>query len=540
MKVAIAQINAHLGNFSENSSKIKKFITAALDRNCELVVFPECALMGYHPVDLLERPSVVDEQLKALKSIEKFMPQGITAIIGAITESPYQNGKPYQNSAVVLAKGEELQIFAKQLLPTYDVFDESRHIEPGEMHKNIFRYKDLNIFICICEDIWAWPNPHHGKRSPYKENPIEKISSHSVDLVINLSASPFTPDKVEGRLAVCQQTSAHFSAPMIYANLVGAQDEVIYDGGSFAIDQNQNIFARCLSFEEDINVIDLEQKKGWIKETVDPLPEKLRRAIVLGIRDFVSKTGFKSVHLGLSGGIDSALVACLAVDALGSQSVSAIAMPGPYNRKESLVLARNLAKNLGIKLYEVPIKDLYRDAKKQVDLLGKTPFGLVHENLQARLRGLLLMAYSNKNSSLLMNTSNKSELATGYSTLYGDMAGGLCPIGDLLKTDVFALSKYYNREQEIIPQRIIDRAPSAELRPNQSDQDSLPDYKVLDKEIQKMVEQFKPARSPLSRKVLNMMMSSEFKRWQSPPILKVSNHAFGLGRRLPIAHKAYF
>ncbi|MCB0356947.1 MAG: NAD+ synthase [Bdellovibrionales bacterium] len=541
MKIALAQINPTLGDFENNKNKIIEYIHKAIERTCEIIVFPEAAIMGYHPVDLLERPSIVKQQMAAINAIEKVLPGNIVVVFGGISLSPHKNGKPFCNSAFVLQKGKKRKIFAKQLLPTYDVFDEGRHIEPGKVKDNVFKFKNRKILITICEDIWAWPNSHHGKRSPYRENPIKELKSKEIDLVLNLSASPFTTNKLKSRIAVCKSTALHLKAPVVYVNMVGAQDEVIYDGGSFVTSATGKVVAKAHHFTEDVLVYDTQLGRGFIQLQEKNKYENYRQALVLGIRDFLYKTGFKKAHLGLSGGVDSALVSCLLVDAIGPQNVTCIMLPGPYTSPLSLRLSAQLVKNLGVNDFNFSISEIYNQMNKEFseefDVKG---FSIVQENLQARLRGISLMAFSNLNNSLLFNTSNKSEFAVGYTTLYGDMVGALCPIGDLTKTDVFGLANWYNHQHELIPKEIISRPPSAELRTQQKDTDTLPSYDLLDPAVKKIVEKFLPPSSVLEKKVLKSMMLSEFKRWQAPPILKVTNHAFGRGRRLPIAHKAIF
>lgn len=539
MRVAVAQINPILGNFLANQDKILKFITKAKDHKCDLIVFPEAALFGYHPFDLLERKNIVKEQLKFLNQIEKKMPKGIYAVVGAITLNLAKLGKPYFNSAVVLEKGKKQKIFHKQLLPTGDVFDEARFIENGDISKNKFTIKNKNILITICEDIWAWPDKKGN--SFYKENPLNKIKS-KFDLVINISASPFYPGKINRRKELATLTAKKFSADVLYVNMVGAQDEIIFDGSSFAVDKKGKIIFECLKFEEDFTFFDQELKSSnSTRKTIPKIStiEELRQAIVLGIRDFCNKAGFEKIHIGLSGGIDSAVVACLAADALGPQQIMGLALPGPFSEEKSLNLAQKLAKNLKIQFTDLSIVEGYSILKSEIDSkFNLTEFSVTHENLQARLRGTLLMAFANAKNSLLLSTSNKSEFATGYSTLYGDMCGGLVPIGDLTKAQVYDLAKLYNSQYELIPQEIIDRAPSAELRPNQKDQDSLPPYDKLDKSVVNLVENCKEAISETDRWLLPVLLKTEFKRWQAAPILKVSKHSFGRGRRLPIAHQA--
>lgn len=536
MKVALAQVNSWLGDFSGNAEKILSCCRQAAREGAELVVFPEAALFGYHPCDLLEREQIVLNQVKQVQSLSRKIPKGIGVFVGAIGLNPGE-GKPYQNCAVFLEKGQKPKWFAKELLPTYDVFDEARHIQPGRIEKNILNWKRKRILVTICEDIWGWPMAGKPRFAKYPSNPLKNVKG-KIDLVINLSASPFTHTKMSQRQKVTSSTAKYFKAPMVYVNMVGAQDELIFDGASLALNSKGKEIARCNRFAEDLRVIDFKGKNTNYK--VDEVEiEVLRRALVLGLRDFVRKNGFSRVHLGLSGGIDSALVACLAADAVGAENVLAVGMPGPYSDPKSLEVAREMAKNLGLSWKEIPIAQQYETFKGELEkATGSFAFSVAHENLQARLRALVLMWVANQEKSLLLATSNKSELATGYSTLYGDMCGAVMPIGDLLKGEVYELARHYNRQREHIPKFVLERPPSAELRPNQRDQDSLPPYDELDRVVVNLVESFAPAKSGLNQRVLNMMMGSEFKRWQAPPILKVSNHAFGRGRRLPLAHLA--
>ncbi len=537
MRIAIAQINPTLGDFEYNSKKILEFIKRAQEKECELVVFPESALFGYHPYDLLERTKLVLNQEKFLLKIHKQIPQGMGVLIGAFTQNKALKGRPYFNSAVFMVKGQKTKVFNKQLLPTGDVFDEARFIQPGSMKNNYLSFKGKRFFVTICEDIWAWPDVKG--RSPYAKNPITDVVRKKVDLVINLSASPFFPGKLKQREYMTLKTARYFKAPILYANQVGAQDEVIYDGASFIIDPKGKVLLRCHQFEEDLNVLNLKTLKAWSPAIIVEGPEAIRKALVLGIRDFCRKTGLTKLHLGLSGGIDSALTACLTVEALGAGNVTGVALPGPFSADKSLKLAEALAANLQIKLSCVSISESYelilKTLEKHWDLKD---FSVTQENIQARLRGMILMAYSNKENSLLVSTSNKSEFASGYSTMYGDMCGGLAPLGDLTKKQVYELAKIYNTQGEIIPQEIINRAPSAELRPNQKDQDTLPPYDMLDAAVVNLVEHSGSVKSATDRWLLPVIMRTEFKRWQAPPVLKVSEHSFGRGRRWPLAHKA--
>lgn len=537
MRIALAQINPTVGDFEKNAQKIIEFSQRAKERRCDLVVFPECALFGYWAGDLLERPSVVEQQLKALKTIQNKIPNDIGILFGFVSKNESTQGRLFKNSAIFITKKGKPRLFSKELLPTYDIFDEYRHFEFGDLSKNILKFKGKTLLITICEDIWGWSGAWTGVR--YPKNPLLKVKGKKFDCIINISASPFSQTKLKRRRMVVKKAVDLLKAPMVYVNLVGAEDEVIFDGGSFAMDKKGKILSQSIFFEEDLNVVDLKEGTGGHREVAKKDLDVLRQAVVFGLREFVTKNGFQRVHLGLSGGIDSALVACLAVDALGPGRVSGYALPSEFNAPESLALAKQLAKNLGIEIKTIPLEECYDKVIETFSsVFGPFEFGVVNENFQARLRGLLLMGVSNLKNSLLLTTGNKSEYATGYCTLYGDMCGGLAPIADLLKEQVYALSRAYNSETELIPKEIIERAPSAELRPNQKDQDTLPPYDVLDPIVKKLVEDKKPAATEIEKWVLQRMYTSEFKRWQAPPILRVSDHAFGRGRRLPITNKS--
>ncbi len=570
MKIALAQINSVLGDFSANRLKILSFVQDAQARGCDLVVFPEHALFGYLPNDLLERHSIVDEQLSELARLEKEMPKGIAALVGCVTyalskaertgnrSENAMSEKILYNSAALIKNGSKSRFFHKERLPTYDVFDEARHLAPGSLSKGRVKLRvksgTYSVQISICEDIWGWGDP---------ANPMKKLPRTCNDLVINMSASPFTKSKRKNRLAVVKKTAEHFKAPVVYVNMVGGQDEIIFDGRSLVVDKKGRTVADLAAFREDLQILDLDEMKMMkapsekvidaisgsragirnnlksLKKTLSSETEIVRQALVLGIRDFASKTGLKRGHFGLSGGIDSAVVACIAVEALGSDKVTAVTMPGLYNDPKSREWAEKLAKNLSIRCLNMSIEDPYKALLESYETaIGKSDFSVVNENLQARVRGVLLMALANKESSLLISTGNKSEYACGYTTLYGDQCGGIAPLGDLLKREVYALAKLYNAEAEVIPRDIIERAPSAELRPNQTDQDTLPPYDELDDAVVRIIEQRLPARTKTELFVLEASLRSEFKRWQAPPILKISDHAFGRGRRFPIAHKA--
>jgi NAD+ synthase (glutamine-hydrolysing) len=543
MRVGMAQINSTLGDFAGNRQKIVDFCRRAADRRCDLVIFPELSLMGYMPNDLLERESIVDAQLREFAKLQKQLrneiPASVGVLVGLITKSDRKKGKPYRNSAALIHGDKKPRFFHKELLPTYDVFDEARHIEKGKIAQGFFKFKGHRFLLTICEDIWGWELPDHPTN--YLENPLTALKKEKVDLVLNMSASPFTTAKLTNRMAVITKTAKNFRSPMIYVNMVGGQDEIIFDGGSVAVNSRGKVLAQSAFFEEDLNIFDLQAAEGEKRVATNLAVERMRQALVLGIRDYARKTGFSRLHLGLSGGIDSAVVACLAVDALGPNRVSGLIMPGPYSEEKSARLAHELAKNLDLQTHEISVNEGYATLLKSLtDAFGEINFGVVQENLQSRLRGLFLMAFANKENSLLLTTGNKSEYATGYATLYGDMNGGLAPIADLVKGEVYALAEHYNSERVLIPTEIIERAPSAELRPNQKDQDSLPPYPDLDASVRQLVEKQKPAKSKTDHWLLSILMKTEFKRWQAPPILKVSAHGFGRGRRMPIAHRSLF
>ena len=533
MRVALAQINSVLADFDFNAQLITQKIAELNAKKAQLIVFPEAALFGYHPFDLLERKKLILEQNKYLLKILNTIHKDCYALIGGF-EINKGIGRPFYNSAFLCTKNKIVKTFRKELLPTGDVFDEARFVEKGQLKSNFFKIGKHKFFLTICEDIWAWGN------KDYKINPLKNVPRKKVDLVINMSASPFFLSKMDQRKFVTTKTAHHFNAPVLYVNLVGAQDEMIFDGRSFLIDPKGKMLFQQLAFEEDTNVFDLTNMESWSKRNYTERPvDLLRKSIVLGIKDYVAKTGFKQLHLGLSGGIDSAVVAALAVDAVGPQNVSLFALPTQFNQPESYTAAKELAKNLNCKLEVFSIQKIFDNIKSEFDqFFDIKEFSLVHENLQSRIRGLFLMAYSNLKHSLLLTTGNKSEYATGYATMYGDMCGGLAPIGDLTKRQVYDIANSYNDEGIVIPEFIINRPPSAELRPNQKDQDSLPEYDLLDTAVTQIVEHKKDANSPTEKWLLQKLMVTEFKRWQAPPILKVTEHSFGRGRRYPIAHRA--
>ena len=519
------------------------FIEKAHHENCDIVVFPECSLWGYSPMDLLESTDLVKKQWQHLEKLEKKLPKNLGVFLGAISinskDSKTKKLSPL-NSAVFLQKGKKPKIFSKQLLPNYDVFHEDRHMKRGDIKKNILSFKKKRFLVTVCEDIWGWPDKD-GHRL-HQKNPLLEVDKKSFDGIINLSASPFYSEKQKDRLWVTQKTTQYFKAPLIYSNLVGGQDDLIFDGSSFVMNNKGVVVYQGKSFSEDFftfNLSDLSNKDlPHSKHTSRKKPtptHQLRQALVLGIRDFVTKNNFKNAHLGLSGGIDSAVVLCLLVEALGAKNVRAIGLPSPFNHPKSLSVAKKMAHGLEVKWMEIPIEKTFNLMVKTLeDKAHLGAFNLVHENLQARIRGTFLMALANQWNSLLIATGNKTEFATGYSTLYGDMCGGLAPIGDLLKSQVYDLARSYNQETDQIPPFIIERAPSAELRESQKDEDSLPPYNLLDKAVEKLVTHQLTPRGKIENWTHEALIKSEFKRRQAPPILKVSKRSFGLGRRMPI------
>ena len=562
MKIALAQINSHLGDFKSNREKILHYIKKANNQNCDLIVFPELSLFGYTNSDLMMYRQIVQKELRELKILHNQIPKNMTALIGAITINQNKKGKPYQNSALLLQYQKKIKVFPKTLLPSYDVFDENRHFEPESHPFHSFSLKSRRIALSICEDIWAW---ERKGLSNYSSNPFlskkKKTNTHAsrpkpIDFFINMSASPFTKKKHALRDFYAKKTSNYFQSPFLFLNRVGGEDELIFDGRSFILDKKGQKLFKLSEFKEDFECINFGNFKKvkkpsslpsfppsrpWIKNKL----EILWQALTLGLHDFVKKSGLKKVHLGLSGGIDSALVACLATESLGCENVTCIGLPSSFNSPESLSLAKELSSALKTNWHELSIDKIYKMSQKLCKVsFGDFPFGVVDENLQSRLRNLFLMAFGNKNSSLLLNATNKSEMAMGYGTLYGDLAGGLCVIGDLLKSEVFQLSKHYNKKKEKehgsspIPLRILKRPPSAELKPNQTDQKELKlPYSLLDKKIEKLILKKTLLLNKKDKKFTEKLLKSEFKRWQAPPILKVSERAFGKGRRMPINFK---
>lgn len=541
MRIALAQMDPFIGDFAGNTRKILDFIEAARKQSCDLVVFSELALVGYPPRDLLDKPSFVQASKRYWPEIQEAS-QGIGVLVGVVSDNEARVGKPYHNTALFFHDGAILARAHKRLLPSYDVFDEERYFEPGTASTWV-DFKGERLGITICEDIWNVMD--YLPRPLYRCDPISDLKDASVEMIINLSASPFHLGKAAWVSELLKTHSTRSGLQMIYVNQVGGNDELVFQGHSMAWDESGRMAARARDFKEDLVVYDTKTRRGDSHGRDLPPSAEAVEALVLGLRDYARKCGFKKAVLGLSGGVDSAMVACLAALALGPAQVLGVAMPGPYNAPESLSDAQELARRLGIQFTTIPIGDLFQSALGTLaPAFGDLPPDVTEENLQARLRGLILMALSNKTQRLLLSTGNKSEMAVGYCTLYGDMNGGLAVLGDIPKTMVYELAYKLNEQYDWIPERVLTRPPSAELRPDQKDQDSLPPYGVLDGILTAYVERrlsfeeivaqgFDPE---VVRWVIHHVDHNEYKRWQSPPILRVTAKAFGTGRRFPIAH----
>jgi len=545
MKIALAQTNPTVGDYAGNVVKVLEFIHNAKSQKADLVIFPELSLVGYPPKDLLLKPNFIAQNLEALDTVVRKMPPGITAMVGHIQRNDLPQGRTLHNSMAVIGDGRIQSVHNKSLLPNYDVFDEQRYFEPGPM-VTLARVGNKKIGLSICEDLWTIQNV--VGRVLYHQDPIAQLAQAGAELFVNASASPFYIGKSHVRAQLLSEHAKRYQLPLIYVNQVGGNDELIFGGASCVYGPDGNILARSKSFQEDLLVVDMFNGPG--KGRIEPIPEgaeSVYKALVTGLRDYVVKCGFGcGVVIGLSGGIDSALVAALAVDALGKDKVHGVAMPSEFNAPSSLTDAKKLAENLGIEFLVVPIDPLRKTFDESLAhvFAGRQP-DVTEENIQARIRGTILMGLSNKYGYLLLSTGNKSELAMGYCTLYGDMAGGLAVISDVPKTMVYEVCRYINREREIIPEAIFTKAPSAELRPNQTDQDSLPPYEILDQILKLYVEEEKSAETIIAegfdpqivKKVVVTVDRNEYKRKQAALGLKVTSRAFGSGRRVPIAQR---
>lgn len=547
MKIALAQLNYHVGNFEQNTKKIIDAIAVAKSKNADLVVFAELAISGYPPRDFLEFEEFKSLCEKAANEIASHC-KGIACIVGLPIKNPVIEGKDLYNAAYFIENGEIKHIVKKALLPTYDVFDEYRYFEPATEFKCV-EFMGKKIALTICEDLW-----NINDNPLYVTNPMDVLMEETPDLMINIAASPFSYLHDENRVKVLTDNAKKYQLPIYYVNQIGAQTELIFDGGSMVIDAQGAVKKEMKYFEEDLEIFHFQENadanfdKNKRSETSNRPSDisQIHDALILGISDYFKKSGFKKAILGLSGGIDSAVVCALACRALGAENVMAVLMPSKYSSDHSIEDALALVENFGGQHSIIPIKD-GADAFDNMlaDVFVGQPQNLTEENIQARIRGTLLMAMSNKFGYILLNTSNKSECAVGYGTLYGDMCGAIAVIGDVYKMQVFELAKYINKERELIPINTIVKQPSAELRPDQKDSDSLPPYEVLDKILFQHIEMKKGTQAiidqgyepELVKRVLLLVNRAEFKRYQTPPILRVSPKAFGMGRRMPIVGK---
>jgi len=547
MKIAIAQVNPIVGDIKGNLEILKKTIDKLPQGNVDLVVFPELFLSGYPPRDLLVLDwfnDRLEDGIDEILTYSKTRPE-MGILFGSPRRTGAYFGKGISNSALLIENGEFLFEQDKCLLPTYDVFDETRYFDPGRQDRlKVIKFHGEKLGISICED--AWNDPSFEQKPLYEFNPIDSLVELGATILINIAASPFQMHKEISRYERSKHHALKHHLPYISVGQVGANDELIFDGSSVSLNSAGELIAVLPPFEEKIEIIDTVSD-GLKKEyTTLPDLESLHKALVLGLKDYLKKTGFRKVVVGLSGGIDSALVAALAVDAIGSENVLGVTMPSKFSSRGSVTDSRKLAENLGISFEMIPIKDVFTSFE---DVLESSFEGLekdvTEENLQARIRGTLLMAFSNKFNSLLLSTGNKSEIAVGYCTLYGDMNGSLSVIGDLYKTTVYRLAKYINRDRDIIPEEILTKAPSAELAPGQVDQDTLPEYEILDKVLKAYLEEGKGAgeiKSEINLPetidwILRTVDINEYKRWQAAPCLRISSKSFGTGRRIPIAAK---
>ena len=544
MKIALGQINPTVGDFQGNAAKIIEYAQRARSGGAELIVFSELCVCGYPPRDLVEKPSFVAANCRTAAEIAEST-RGIAVICGLVTPAHEKTGKSVMNSAAMLRDGRVDFIQSKMLLPTYDVFDEARNFAPAGKQE-IIPLAGRKLALTVCED--AWNDKHFWDRRLYGVDPVEMLMTAGGNFMINISASPFHLGKREFRTRMLAAIARQYKAPLVMVNQVGGNDQLVFDGSSLALGPAGEVVAQAKSFEEDLVFLDTETLAGDKHPQIEGAEASGYAALVLGTRDYVRKCGFERVIVGLSGGIDSALTACIAVDALGADNVTGVSMPGPYSSRGSMDDARALATNLGIRFEVLRISEVFDDFRKSLQqVFAGRAEDETEENLQARIRGTLLMALSNKFGALVLSTGNKSELAVGYCTLYGDMAGGMAVISDVPKTMVYRLAQYVNARRPVIPKSTLEKPPSAELRPNQTDQDTLPPYEVLDTILEAYIEDLKTPEQiaaehqydlGLVRKVARMVERSEYKRQQAAPGIKITEKAFGMGRRFPIAQKS--
>jgi NAD+ synthase (glutamine-hydrolysing) len=546
MKFTVAQLNYHIGNFTGNKDLICKAIRKAKEAGSDLIIFSELCIPGYPPLDLLDRLDFIEKCNQTVNEIAREC-TGIAAIVGSPTFNNKPEGKKLYNSALLLSDGKIIFTTHKALLPTYDIFDEYRYFEP-EKQFSVCEFKGIKLAITICEDLWDEQpfDNEFEKTSLYTLSPMEELARQNPDIIINIAASPFSYTKIEAKENIFISKAIKYKIPVISVNQTGANTELIFDGASILVNKDGEIFNHLPFFEEAVETYSFENIiSGSIvgKEDKTDSISLIYKALVMGLRDYFTKTGLKNSIIGLSGGIDSAICLCLAVEALGNENVKALLMPSRYSSDHSVRDAVTLANTLKVHYDILNIEKPFRAFEDDLALVFKDmKRDITEENIQARIRAILLMAVSNKFGCIVLNTSNKSEAAVGYGTLYGDMAGGLSVIGDVYKTDVYRLANFINRENEVIPQNIITKLPSAELRPDQFDTDSLPDYSLLDSILYQYIELQKPASRIIKEdgdretvlKVIRMIDFNEYKRYQAPPVLRISSKAFGAGRRMPL------
>ncbi|MCX6267563.1 MAG: NAD+ synthase [Bacteroidetes bacterium] len=565
MKIALAQLNYRVGDFTLNVSRILETIEKAQSQQADVVVFAELSVCGYPPRDFLEFNDFIRRCDEAVALIASHC-HGIAAIVGAPSANPDSKGKPLYNTAFLLADGKILAKAHKTLLPNYDVFDEYRYFEPNRLPYAVAEYKGFRFAVTICEDLW-----NIADNPLYIRNPMDELAKLNPDVIINIAASPFNYRQAEIRRNILTRNALAYNLPIVYVNQVGGQTELIFDGGSMVVDSKGEIVENLKEFEEDFYIYELQiadcKLQNAKPEITQPKPPNIgsssnlqifkslssretirliHSALILGIRDYFGKMGFSKAILGLSGGIDSAVTLALASTALGNENVRAILLPSQFSSDHSIADAITLAENMKVQYDIIPIVDTFHSFEKTLQLqFAGLPFDLAEENIQARIRAVILMALSNKFGYILLNTSNKSEAAVGYGTLYGDMCGGLSVLGDVYKTQVYELARFINEAEEIIPLNSITKPPSAELRPDQKDSDSLPDYEILDQVLYAYIEHCKGPEELISegfdeivvKRILRLVNTNEYKRYQTPPILRVSPKAFGMGRRMPIVGK---